>query len=461
MIRRRTQTLPRNAERGVTMLLVVIAMLSMLAMVALAIDVITLYSAHSETQRVADAAALAAAKALVDSGITSDPANSLNYPAAQTLATQAAKDVGSQLAIAGRTVQAADVTVAYSNTGTPNFGMNPQVTVTVQNAYLPAFFSRIWSHSTLTVQASATAEAFNPSNSATVAAGGAAVPVIPRCVKPFLIPNCDPVNPNNLGSNCGAGFATFFSVATGAITNPGQAPTGVIGEQFELQSNCGAGPGCSTPAAPTAGIGGSGTPTLYYYPAQMPSATSACPQTCTGPTNFEQDIECCNPTPISCGTTATAPIVDTLTLDTTVYPEGGGGPAQSGVECLIHQSGGTGMDSLNSGPPMTYPLQIQVGSGNPLAGTPTLSANDYVTTSDSLVTIPVFDGASTPGSATPVNIIGFLQVFIDKAFPGGGGWKAGEFHVTVVNVIGCGNAATGTAVAGAGASPIPIRLIHQ
>jgi hypothetical protein len=60
-----------------------------------------------------------------------------------------------------------------------------------------------------------------------------------------------------------------------------------------------------------------------------------------------------------------------------------------------------------------------------------------------------------------VNIIGFLQVFIDRAFPGGGGWKAGEFHVTVVNVIGCGNAATGTAVAGAGASPIPIRLIHQ
>lgn len=462
MIRRPTTPHRRKNERGVTMILVVMAMLSMLAIVALAIDVITLYSARSETQRVADAAALAAAKALVDSGVTSDPTNNLNYPAAQTLATQAAKDVGSQLAIAGRSVQAADVAVSYSNTGTPNFGMNPQVTVTVQNAYLPAFFSRIWSHSTLTVQASATAEAFNPSNSATVAAGGAAVPVIPRCVKPFLIPNCDPVNANNHGSNCGAAFATFFNVGTGAITNPGVAPTGAIGEGFELISNCPSpGPGCNAPAGPTTGVNGAGVPTLYYYPAQMPAATNACPQSCVGGTNFEQDIECCNPTPISCGTTATPPIVDTLTLDTTVYPEGGGGPAQSGVECLIHQSGGSGMDSLNAGPPLTYPLQIQVGNGNPLAGTPTLSANDYVTTSDSLVTIPVYDGASTPGSATPVNIIGFLQVFIDRAFPGGGGWKAGEFHVTVVNVIGCGNAATGTAVAGAGASPIPIRLIHQ
>lgn len=454
MIRRRTIPHPRHNERGVTMLLMVVAMLSMLAIVALAIDVITLYSARSETQRVADAAALAAAKALVDSGVTSDPNNSINYPTAQGLATQAAKDVGSQLVIGGRPVQAADVTATYSNTGTPNFGVNPQVTVTVQNAYLPAFFSRIWNRSTLTVQASATAEAFNPSNS------GSAVPVTPRCVKPFLIPNCDPVNPNNLGSNCGAGYATFFNVGSGAITNPGVAPTGVIGEGFDLVSSCGAGPGCAAPTGPTVGAGPGG-PTVYYYPAAMPAATNACPQSCVGGTNFEQDIECCNATPISCGTTATPPIVDTLTLDTTVYPEGGGGPAQSGVQCLIHQTGGSGMDSLNAGPPLTYPLQIQVGNGNPLAGTPTLSANDYVTTSDSLVTIPVYDAASTPGSATPVNIIGFLQVFIDRAFPGGGGPKAGEFHVTVVNVIGCGNAASGTAVAGAGASPIPIRLIHQ
>src|SRR5947209_18879163 len=73
MIRRRTQLPLKNNERGVTMLLVVVAMLSMLGVIALAIDVITLYSARSETQRAADAAAIAAAKMLVDMGVTPDP----------------------------------------------------------------------------------------------------------------------------------------------------------------------------------------------------------------------------------------------------------------------------------------------------------------------------------------------------------------------------------------------------
>ena len=83
-----------------------------------------------------------------------------------------------------------------------------------------------------------------------------------------------------------------------------------------------------------------------------------------------------------------------------------------------------------------------------------------MTTSDSLVTIPVYDatGGITPTNATAVNIIGFLQVFIDRAFPAGGGPKAGEFHVTVVNVSGCGNSASGTPVLSVGA--VPVRLIH-
>jgi Flp pilus assembly protein TadG len=461
MIRRRTQTLPRNAERGVTMLLVVIAMLSMLAMVALAIDVITLYSAHSETQRVADAAALAAAKVLVDAGVTADPGDTTTLSNAQTLAIQAAKDVGTQLVIAARQVQATDVTVSFPNGGNAaSFGINPQVSVSVQNAYLPAFFSRIWSRSPLTVSASATAEGFNPSNSSSLGTG---TPVIAKCVKPFIIPNCDPVNANNKApTTCGGTFATFFSPTTGAITNPGVAPTGVIGEEFDLVSNCGPGPAC-TPGTPSVDPAGPGGPTVYYYPAVLPSATNACPS-CTGATNFEQDIECCNPSLISCGTTATAPIVDTLTVDTTVYPEGGGGPAQEGVQCLIHQTGGSGMDTLNSGPPLTYPLQIQVGNGNPLKGSTNLSVNDYVTTSDSLVTIPVYDNvalSTAPTATSNLNIIGFLQVFIVQAFPAGGGPKAGEFHVKVINVSGCGSSATGTAVAGAGTSAVPIRLIHQ
>ena len=457
MIRRRTKTLPRKDERGITMLLVAIALVSMLAMVALAIDVITLYSARSETPRAADSAALAAAKMLVDAGVTADPANTTLQGTAQTLATKVATDVATKSSIAGRQVQSADVTVTFPNGAAPSFGINPTVNVSVVNANLPTFFSRIWSRATLTVRASALAEAFNPSNSSSLIAAG--VPVVARGVKPFLIPNCDPVNANNHGSNCGAGFAKFFDPTTGAITNPGVAPTGVIGEQFHLYSDCtGAGPNCGL-GSPTVGMGSGGL-TVYYYPAQMPTATAnACPASCVGSTDFEQDIECCNPSPISCGTSATLPVVDQLAVDTSVFPDGGGGPAQDGVQCLIHQSGGTGQDTLNIGPPLPYPLEIQVGGNNPLAGSSSLSANDLVTRSDSLVTIPVYDGAATPPlPPAKVNIIGFLQVFINQAFPGGGGPKAGEFQVTVVNVLGCGSNATGAPVSSA--SGVPVRLIR-
>ena len=88
-MRHRSNPQARNGERGVTMIIVVIAMMSMLAMVALAVDVITLYAARSEAQRAADAAALAAAKMLVDAGVTGDPTliNPTVQSTAQTLAT--------------------------------------------------------------------------------------------------------------------------------------------------------------------------------------------------------------------------------------------------------------------------------------------------------------------------------------------------------------------------------------
>ncbi len=63
----------RPRERGQTILFVALAMVSLLGMAALAIDVVTLYLARSEIQRAADAAALAAAKAVADSGFTTLP----------------------------------------------------------------------------------------------------------------------------------------------------------------------------------------------------------------------------------------------------------------------------------------------------------------------------------------------------------------------------------------------------
>lgn len=445
----------RDGERGVTLLIVAVAMVSMLAMVALAVDVITLYAARSEAQRAADSAALAAAKMLVDAGVTGDPSNAGVQTAAQTVATKVAQDVATQASIAARQVQAADVNVTFPNTGTAAFGINPTVSVIVNRPNLPTLFSRIWSRAALSVSASATAEAFNPSNSSSTP-GGVGIPIVARCVKPFLLPNCDPAT----GVACGAVGSTFFDTTSGAMTRPGQAPAGVIGEVMILRSNCGAGPGCA-PAAPQAN---------QYYPAVLGGSPNACPASCVGPTNFEQDIECCNPTPLSCGTTVTSPVVNTVTLDTTVYPDGGGGPTQSGVQCLIHEKPGNGQDTLNGtnnpsppGSALTYPLPIQVGGNHPLEGTPTLSANDYITTSDSLVTVPIYDNVvqGTPAAGNPLQIVGFLQLFINRSWPAGGGPKAGSFTATIVNVSGCGSSATGTPVFTGTSSAVPVRLIHQ
>ena len=51
----------RRRERGVTMVLVVLAMVGIIAMAALSIDVVTLFLAREEAQRAADAGALASA----------------------------------------------------------------------------------------------------------------------------------------------------------------------------------------------------------------------------------------------------------------------------------------------------------------------------------------------------------------------------------------------------------------
>ena len=105
---RRPHTLQQQleAEQGVTMVLVAIAMVAIIAIAALSIDVITLYLAREEAQRSADAAALAAARILSVSGITGDPSNATTRWSAvcggsSSVASQAAQAVGMQNSVGG------------------------------------------------------------------------------------------------------------------------------------------------------------------------------------------------------------------------------------------------------------------------------------------------------------------------------------------------------------------------
>src|SRR6266705_731701 len=213
----------QSQERGQTIALVALTIVTLLAMAALAIDVVTLYVAKGEVQRAADAAALVAAKAFVDSGVTSEPTNTSLQTLAQNMGTAGINGILQQNKVAG---------IAPAVVGTPSFDFtsnpgNPQVTVTLTRTGLPIFFARIWRSAAATVTASAKAEAYNPANSQTTT--GNFVPIILKNIKPLLSANQD-----------NSGNALVVDTATGAVA------TGKTNQPLTLTPKCqpgGGGPG--------------------------------------------------------------------------------------------------------------------------------------------------------------------------------------------------------------------------
>jgi uncharacterized membrane protein len=190
----------RHRERGVTMVFVALAMVAIIAMAALSIDVIVLYLAREEAQRTADAAALAAARVLSLSGVTGDPQYSQvsSWQEACNQARLVAQAMVNQNTIGRGPANIVTVTFLYNGvttdcSGGAAFAINPQAKVDVTRQGLPTFFSRIWNRTGSSASATATAEAFNPSNSGSIAPNGI-ITVSPRCVKPWIVPNKEPGN---------------------------------------------------------------------------------------------------------------------------------------------------------------------------------------------------------------------------------------------------------------------------
>jgi len=502
----------RDGERGITMVLVAISMVAIMAMAALSIDVITLYLAREEAQRSADDAALAAAKIIALSGITGDPTNSsLDWGAicgpddgVNGLATRVAKAVATQNSIGGQSTATPTVTYSagagYSGAGSGDctslnstpFGVNPLVTVSLTRPGLPTFFSRIWGYTGEQVSASATAEAFNPSNSGSAGDdGGVITPVQPKCVKPWVVPNQDPLNPTpNRGNYCnqfgGPGACQPIvrpsdgSIVNAGISIGGTGATGVIGETFWLVPDCqqpgsnctllssgfGFGGGPVQPEANYSSSFGPGgaqpPPNLLYVPGQVTTPVIGIPS-CTQGGEFEQAIEGCDaPTNYSCGVPNNGNIVDT-----TIAP---GAQTTTGVQCLIHQAdpsnitGSSGQDYFGTfAAPNFFPFQILAGSSSPMVSAG-LAAGSPISVSNSIVSLPIYDntatGNPTLGSNNPSNqvtFVGFLQVFINAVD------QSGDVKVTVLNVAGCGNTNAGASTNPNGPivanSPIAVRLI--
>jgi Flp pilus assembly protein TadG len=479
----RRTALNRKSERGVTIALVAIAMVSMIAMAGLSIDVGTLYQASAEAQRVADAAALAAAQTISASGITgagtpgNDTASWQQICGGGTsIATETAVAVAQQNVVGGIPVPSGSITVNYS-VGNPagaaqadcstlgaGFGVNPVVTVKVTQSGLPTYFSRIWGRTGSTVGATASAEVFNPSGSNAYASGGEVVPVQPRCVKPMMIPNFDPLNPpGNTCTGTAPACNPFVSTANGSITNQGilAEGAGVIGETFWLMPDCHhAGGTCalrSTPPQANLLPGGNPrippTPNLDYLPGQTSYSSAAVPTCASGGDNYEQAVAGCDQsTAYQCG------VYQGNAVDLAENPATG--DTTDGAQCLIHQAttnndtlAALGQDVLQPqwAVPPTYPFQIQAGTSNPL----TAVQSSLVTTSTSIVSLPIYDSTVAINSTgvTQVTVIGFLQVFINYVDGNG------NMNVTVVNVAGCGNGTNPVSSPVFGTSPVPVRLI--
>jgi Flp pilus assembly protein TadG len=439
----RTSLMPRERghERGVTLLLVALAMVAIIGMAALAIDVVTLYLAREEAQRAADTGAIAAARIISISGVTGDPNNNnvsgspiVPWTTACNLAQEVAQTVADQNSVNSQS-GTVNVTFLYNGTAVPDcsisggtgFGLNPQVQVQVIRSGMPSLFSRIWGSTGNSISATATAEVYNSSDSGTYTATGDIVPVGPRCVKPWVIPNLDPA---------GSG-GQIVNPLSGGISNPGimistsPAGTGIIGEQITLTDACN--------GAPCPNMETQNAVYAHYIPALISSSPLPIGvPSCSNGSDFQEAIGGCDvATSYACGTPNGAQ------LDFTVdrYSD-----TDTAVNCLT-QSGDTFDNS-------TYPFQIRAGPSNPYTST----VGQPVSVSSSVVTIPIFNGTKWPSASNnqpPTTIVGFLQVFLQA-----GPISGGLMNATVLNVVGCGAGGAPTASYSInGTSPVPIRLI--
>jgi hypothetical protein len=187
----------------------------------------------------------------------------------------------------------------------------------------------------------------------------------------------------------------------------------------------------------------------------LPDVHTYCPSSsapsCSGAAgSFESSIECCDGTTFDfkqCGVSGTM-----ATWDPNTNPGGNSGPAQQGLKCLTHKPQ---QDSLF---PANGMMQIQPGTYSQARYN--VAPGSLISTSDSIITVPLFDQTKWNPASQQVTIVGFLQLFVIDI--GGSGPGQTDLSATILNVIGCGQSVTGgSAISGGGASAIPVRLIHN
>jgi hypothetical protein len=272
---------------------------------------------------------------------------------------------------------------------------DPQVTVNVQ-AVVPTFFAKIFRRNMVTIAATATAEAYSPQISTGVPQ------VAATCLKPWLVGNSIRVT---------------------------------LGEKLTL-----------TPATCCA-LGA-----RQYLPAQVVfgSNTPVVPSQALGDDDYVQAIVGCSELDWITAS-GTPPQVDSMNLTTDIAE------TASAVESLlgaVSTGPGQGQDTLEpDGSGQPWPVWIEAGT---YWWPPSLQGK-LVTTSHSLVVIPVVNSSQLLPVNTPIPIVGLLKAFIEQVPD-----NSGSIAITVFGVSVNPQSVTGQSpVSGGGVDAIAVRLIHQ
>jgi hypothetical protein len=455
-------------EEGMTLFMVAALLFVLLGMAAVAVDLVSFYVNRSEAQRAADAAALAGAKKFLQyvNGVTPQFV-------IESIARQEAQVVGAQNMVSGQpaAIASTDVTFDFS---VPN---NPRITVIVQRTAaaeaadlildpttpsqrgpVPTFFGKAIGIDEVDIEVAATAEAYKP--------GVGDPPVCVGCIKPWILPNCDPDHDSTPGlpsanPNCPDDADPYIN-SDGTIAHDGPVTTGgVIGQAVTLKYG-------SPHDAPAPS---------QFHPIQIPPGTDPeiCPECAKQPGGSEgpgaalyrHNIACCNTNTIVCGTNVE------IELETGNMV----GPTGQGVQCLIHQGNGNqgGQDTIefHDPPDPNYGFYtIHAGSSNPLVNADVLNEGDPINLSSSIVTIPLYEGFPLcPGNSCggSVTIVGFLEVFITEV-----GQPQNTVYGYITGISGCGSGGStatcddseepgggGGSTVGTGGQLIPVRLIRN
>lgn len=157
-LRQQRETKPAKREQGFVLIAVALMLIALLGFVALAVDTGVLYSARTDAQGIADAAAMAGAFTFINTPSLPQPATATNY----------ALGVATANSVMGKPIAAGDVTV------TPDAARR-RVTVSIKVTQT-TYFAKAIGIGSADVIATATAE------TSQYATGSA-------CVKPWFLPN--------------------------------------------------------------------------------------------------------------------------------------------------------------------------------------------------------------------------------------------------------------------------------